>query len=481
MMGIQPEPQGKLFFTNVNMDKRIRPNHPLRNIAATIDFDFAYEAVKDKYGTNGNESVPPPILLKLMLLLVFYNVRSERELMDTLPERLDWLWFLGYDLETEIPNHSVLSKARKRWGVEVFKGFFERVVWQCVQAGLVDGRKIFMDSSLVEADASLNSVIDTQSLKGQLALKYVELEKRLEDVSDERYVRPGSRPVNRRYLSTTDPDAALVRRVSGMSKPRYQVHRVLDGQSEVITATEVTSGEINEAHLLEPLVDQHHDNTNQSAQTVVADGKYGTIENFLACSERGLEAHMPDLGDAERQRASKRPIFPASQFQYDPVSDTYRCPAGQQLKRKSVHGDRPYIEYAAPKCVCAVCDLREKCTANKSGRSLKRHFRQEELDRMREKSRSWISERDIQIRQHLMERSFARAQRYGFARMRWRRLWRVKIQEYLTAVIQNIGVLVRYGRGPKAVGTVLRGFWRNGSDFIERFLRKPDPLPTGCQ
>ena len=78
-----------------------------------IDFDFIYGEVADKYGRNGNVSVPPPVILKLMLLLVFYNVRSERELMDTLPERLDWLWFLGYDLDADIPDHSILSKARK--------------------------------------------------------------------------------------------------------------------------------------------------------------------------------------------------------------------------------------------------------------------------------------------------------------------------------------------------------------------------------
>jgi hypothetical protein len=59
--------------------------------------------------------------------------------MDTIPLRLDWLWFLGYDLDSEVPNHSVLSKARARWGVEAFRSFFERVVWQCVEAGLVDG------------------------------------------------------------------------------------------------------------------------------------------------------------------------------------------------------------------------------------------------------------------------------------------------------------------------------------------------------
>jgi transposase len=98
-----------------------------------------------------------------MLLLILYNVRSERELMNTLPMRLDWLWFLDYDLDSEIPNHSVLSKARNRWGVEAFQRFFERIVWQCVEAGLVDGSKIFMDSSLVQADASNNSVINVNS------------------------------------------------------------------------------------------------------------------------------------------------------------------------------------------------------------------------------------------------------------------------------------------------------------------------------
>ncbi len=85
--------------------------------------------------------------------------------MVTLAERLDWLWFLGLELDSEIPHHSVLSKARRRWGEELFQSFFERVVWQCVQSGLVDGSKLFCDSSLIDADASCNSVIDTQGLR----------------------------------------------------------------------------------------------------------------------------------------------------------------------------------------------------------------------------------------------------------------------------------------------------------------------------
>ena len=115
MMGRQSKNQNKLFYTALNLEKRIRKDHLLRAVDKLVDFDFIYKQVEDRYGVKGNVSVPPPVILKMMLLLILYNVRSERELMDTIPERLDWLWFLGYDLDDDIPNHSVLSKARTRW------------------------------------------------------------------------------------------------------------------------------------------------------------------------------------------------------------------------------------------------------------------------------------------------------------------------------------------------------------------------------
>jgi len=447
MMGYQTGFQPKLFYHQINLDQRVPQNHILRKIEEQIDFDFIYDEVEDCYGDNGNVSVPPPVILKMMLLLILYNVRSERELMGTIPLRLDWLWFLGYDLDSEVPDHSVLSKARARWGVEAFRNFFERIVWQCVEAGLVDGRKIFVDSSLVDADASNNSVIDTQSLKIQLRENYQKLEARLDKPneslgSSRRYVKQNSR-----YRSTTDPDAAIVNR--GKPKLSYQVHRAVDGRSEIITATETTAGDVNEAHRMIPLLERHHANTGRMAEGVVGDSKYGTIENYLACRDRGVEAHIPDLGECSAKRAKKSKIFSEERFEYDPQSDTYRCPAGNRLRPKSLHKGRESRDYAASKRVCAVCHLREQCTKNKSGRTIKRHLRQEELDKMREASRSREAKRDIKIRQHLMERSYARGTRYGFDRARWRGLWRVKIQEYLIAAIQNIEVLLRYGEQPK--------------------------------
>ena len=440
MMGREDPIQSKLFYADFNLERRIRADHPLRRIARLIDFDFAYPEVADTYGTNGNVSVPPPVILKLMLLLVLYNVRSERELMVTLPERLDWLWFLGLDLDSPIPDHSVLSKARKRWGVEVFQRFFERIVWQCAQTGLVDGAKIFLDSSLIEANACHSSIIDTHSLKAQLNDRYQELERRLSECEPR-----GA--VNRRYVSTTDPEAAIVAR--GRPKLLYQTHRAVDPGAEVITATEVTRGDVNEAHLLIPLWEAHQANTGARAETVVADSKYGTAENFLAAHDRGIAAHIPDLRRHATERAANRGIFPDTAFAYDPESDTYRCPAGQPLKRKSLHAKRHSTDYGAAKKTCAACALRPACTHNKMGRTITRHLRQQPLDQMRANSGSAQARRDIRIRQHLMERSFARATRFGFDHARWRGLWRVRIQEYLTATIQNIEVLMRYGGDPR--------------------------------
>ena len=476
MMGREDPLQSKLFYTDFNLERRVRTDHPLRNVARLIDFDFAYQEVADSYGTNGNVSVPPPIILKLMLLLVLYNVRSERELMSTLPERLDWLWFLGFDLDSPIPDHSVLSKARRRWGEAVFRRFFERVVWQCVEQGLVDGSKIFLDSSLIEANACHSSVIDTRSLKGQLHARYPELERRLSEAEAGESTPRGA--VNRRYVSTTDPEAAIVAR--GKPKLLYQTHRAVDPRAEVITATEVTRGDVNEAHRLIALWEAHHINTEARAETVVADSKYGTAENFLAAHERGIAAHIPDLSRCSATRTDRQGMFPESLFVYDETSDTYRCPAGELLKRKSFHAHRNTIDYAAPKKACAVCDQRHQCTRNKMGRTITRHLHQPILDAMREQSRSMQSRRDIRTRQHLMERTFARASRFGFDQARWRGLWRVRIQEYLTATIQNIEVLMRYGGDPRRRPGMLvktsnqtRIFTRGVGGRMARFLSHP--------
>lgn len=271
MMGIHL-PQKELFSYEVDLDRRVRADHPLRRLDSILDLSFVRAEVARSYGRKGHVSVDPVVLVKLMILLFLEDIPSERELMSRLAERLDYLWFLGFGLDTPIPNHSVLSKARKRWGAEVFERIFVRSVRQCVEAGLVDGRKLHVDSSLVDANASNDSIVEGPvELITALKKAYGAVEAKL----DEPTTTPESyEAVADRTCSTTDPDATVVRKRQGDgARARYHHHRAVDDQCGVITAVETTTGAVAENRRLMALAAQAEANTQTRPETLVADRK----------------------------------------------------------------------------------------------------------------------------------------------------------------------------------------------------------------
>ncbi len=459
MMGLKDD-QKELFTYSVDLDKRVRPDNPLRQIQERIDFTFVRQEVKDFYGYNGNESVDPAVIMKMMFLLFFDDVSSERELMRIIAERLDYMWFLGYGLDDEIPNHSVLSKARARWDVDVFETLFTRIVAQCKVAGLIEGKKLHMDGSLVDANASNNAVLKgcpelIAQLREQLQSEMSKLDEPKDDRARIYYERK-----NKALLNTTDPDAAIIRKgKTDGPRARYKTHRAIDDAHGVITATETTPGDVEENAKLMALVDQHESNTGAIVETVVADKQYGTAENFRACNERDIRSHMGDLLAPQLKKGRREGIFGYEDFAYDPNTDTFTCPAGRTLTRRKHKKTRKAYEYACAASVCRECSLRSKCTKAKgAARSVKRHYNQEAVDVGRAQSQSAAAKRDRVRRKWLMEGSFAdAANNHGFKRSRWRRLWRQQIQDYLIAAVQNVRILIRHAdRKPIAAARELQ-------------------------
>ena len=454
MMGIH-QPQDTLFSYRVNLGHRVRKDHPLRRVAQVLDFSFVRAEVSGFYGYNGHEGVDPVILVKLMFLLFFEDVPSERELMERLPERLDYLWFLGYNLEEQTPHHSVLSKARRRWGREVFEKVFLQTVQQCVETGLVEGKKIHVDASLIDANASKDSV-KKSSVELIAAYKQVVAAQstKLEDtVTPESYVA-----VNDTHVSSTDPDAALVSRKGKGSRLCYHHHRVIDDEQGVITAVESTPGSIAENHKLMDLIEQHEKNTEKEVSTVVADSKYGTADNLAACVEKNIAPHLGVLADKQKSGTERAGHFEDTRFTYDATADIYTCPAGQRLSRRRYHERRSTWEYTAAAGVCPACPLREQCTDAKTGRTLQRHKDAARVALGKQIARSEAARRDRRRRWYLMEGSFARAaNEHGFKRSRWRRLWRQQIQDWLIAAVQNVKLLLRAGQNKIGNGAVLVG------------------------
>lgn len=201
MMGKPKKAEPKLFYHGLSLEKRMPQDHPLRKIKEVIDFTFVRSAVKGLYGQNGNESVDPSVILKLMFLLFYENIKSERALASQLPLRLDCLWFCDYDIDQPIPNHSVLSKARRRWGPDVFARFFETILCQCIDAGLVEGQTIHIDSSTIAANASKEKLRPQFRFLGQQL--YQRLDGQINEPSKGNADKPGT-PVTH-----VDPDARL--------------------------------------------------------------------------------------------------------------------------------------------------------------------------------------------------------------------------------------------------------------------------------
>lgn len=481
MMGKRKRLEPKLFYPEVSLESRIPENHPLRHIKEVIDFDFARSEVADLYGIRGNPSIDPAVLLKLMFLLFFEQVPSERTLMEQMSYRLDWLWFCQYDLDEAIPDHSVLSKARRRWGVDVFARFFQRVLRQCVEAGLVDGKLVYVDGSLIRADASMDT------LQPELRVVGEALYDRLEQVTEDEAVSTGStgdehedrspapsspagdtsdRPSTSSkplFVSPTDADARMTRK-NGQTVLGYKEHRVVDDRCGIITATATTDASVDESHMLPDVLHQHRWNTGTVEETVVADRGYGTRDVYRTLHERGDTPCIP-----HQRWGRTHGTFASECFVYDPKRDCYHCPAGHDLVRRSHRKRRPSgpIRYYGDTATCRDCPLRAKCTTSLKGRTIVRHPDQWYIE-WADNCLPVSQRRRLQgRRRHLCEGSFADAtNNHGYKRARWRGGVWMEIQNLMIATTQNIRKFVRHGGGegsrPAALRPILRFFSPHG-------------------
>jgi len=453
MMGQRQQIETKLFYTNLSLDSRVRPDNPLRQVKATIDFDFVRAVVRPLYGRRGNPSVDPALLMKLMLLLILENVSSERELMDRMYERLDWMWFCGYDWDDTIHDHSVISKARRRWGVDIFAELFQRVLHQCIEAGLVDGRIVHVDGSIIRANASKDTI--APAFRVAAGALYERLEQQADhepspaEATADDQLEPSAaegddddQPPAGTLLSPTDPDARLTRKY-GQTVLGYKDHRMVDDQSGVITATVTTNAGTAESHMLEEVLDQHELNVGSAPHTVVADKGYGTADVYESMAKREITPCIPHQNHKGGKGVG---IYEARHFKYDQASDAYLCPNGQWLRRYSTTKDGGG-RYRAVKGVCAACPMRSLCTNAKDGRRLTRHAGQEWIDWADGRYSREHRRRLLRRRMYRSEGSFAdAANNHGYKRARWRGLAGMTIQNLLVATTQNLRKLMRARR-----------------------------------
>jgi transposase len=201
-------------------------DHLLRRIAAVVDFSFVRPLCRPFYSRTGQPSVDPVVLFKMLLVGYLYGIPTERRLAQEVRLNLAYRWFLGYDLDEPTPHHSVLSKARARFTPDVFEAFFRRSIDLCHRAGLLIEGPVYVDSTLIRAGASVDSLVSKEPLQAPLSvaeyLRRLDQEAAAEDKPPPSAPGPTDsgtmdkptrkRPPNQLYQSRTDPEATLVNR-----------------------------------------------------------------------------------------------------------------------------------------------------------------------------------------------------------------------------------------------------------------------------
>ena len=463
----------------ISLEDLVPQDNFYRRLEAALDLSFVRDLVRPLYARGGRPSVDPVVFFRLQLVLFFEGLRSERELMRVAADRLSVRWYLGYDLHEPLPDHSNLTRTRERFGLPIFRRFFEEIVELCIEAGLVRGEDLYFDATKVDANASLDSIAPRFAVEEHLdglfeggvpggmidggrgsfeeprALPAAHDEELLaENASREGWIARNGR--QRREVkgvwykrtadflaSKTDPDASpMKRRDSKGSHLGYYAHYVVDGgKARVVVNALVTPFEVTENAPMLDLLWRSAFRWKLRPRQVTGDTAYGTTQNIAAVERANIRAYVPLTGAGKA-----RPFFSKEEFAYDADEDLYRCPAGEILRPRANNKARHLTVYKADAETCEACELRPQCTDNKTGRQVLRYFDEAYVDRVRSYRGTFPYEKALRKRRVWVEPLFAEAKDlHGMRRFRLRRLEKVNTEALLIAAGQNVKRLLTFG------------------------------------
>ncbi|HUM68450.1 MAG TPA: IS1182 family transposase [Chloroflexota bacterium] len=440
-------------YTSFSLEDLVPEGNFYRQVEQCIDLSFVRDLVRHLYADFGRPSVDPVVFFKLQLIAFFEGIRSERLLMETVRLNIAHRWFIGYDLDETVPDHSSLSKIRERYGIEVFQKFFEHIVELCADAGLVWGEELYFDSTKVDANAAITSMIDrTEYEAGQHLEKLWENDEKgtlsglVEKYNGQRLTgsrKPSYKRLTDEKVSPTDPDAAPMRaQGGGTSVLGYRDHYIVDGgKARIILSALVAPASITDNTPLLDMVDWVCSRWELEPKIAAGDTRYGTIPNVVGLEERGIKAYLPfpDL-------SGRTEYYSSDLFQYDAERDLYICPQKHKLPLMSRRMSEEKHVYRADAEECNACPVKEKCTASRSGRHIFRSIFQEHIDKVKAYHQTEAYRKAMRKRGVWVEPLFGEAKEFHrLRRFRLRGLNKVNIEGMMIAAGQNLKRLVKHG------------------------------------
>ena len=272
----------------------------------------------------GRPPVDPEVYFKILFAGFFEGTRSERAICSRCEDSIMLRRFLGYDLTENTPNHTTLFKIRKRLPNEVFDGAFDLVPRIVRDAGLMKGQELGNDASTMEADVSLESLVNRMTKESYWSyVKGLAKEAGI-DPEDEVAVRrldknrEGRKTSNKEWINPHEPDAKVGRRKDGACDMIHKPEHTVGLESGAILAAEVLPGDQGDAQgfagrmiaaaaLLDEMDEEEGKSEENGEQNMVADSGYNQKGELESLATAGLAPVIPAPSNRKLPDKEKEP------------------------------------------------------------------------------------------------------------------------------------------------------------------------------
>ncbi|WP_316928552.1 transposase, partial [Cesiribacter andamanensis] len=336
----------------------------------------------------------PTVFFKLCLIQHLENIDSDRKLLEVCSLRLDLLYFLGYNLGEELPCHSTLCRTRQLLPRQVFEKVFTHILSLCVEAGMVAGKTQAIDSALIKANASMDSLelkvseekLEEQLLKARPVIttarrrakknkaslqqqrltaskkEMKELESRQQYFHQKQLGAPAGSlkqakfTSNQTHYSPVDPDARIAVKPGKRRQLCYLDQLSVDTAHHVIVHTQAELADQKDSQCLQGVVTaacQRLLSLGLGVRSVLADGAYSSGENYAFLEKEAIRAYIP-VSDAYKGGPKD--------FVYDSDEDCWICPQGKKATFRTIKfsaQDSLQRQYFTTRADCKDCPLKK--------------------------------------------------------------------------------------------------------------------------
>jgi transposase len=434
------------LFTSFQLSSRVPKENLYRKLLETLDLSFLYKDTKELYGKTGNPSIDPVVFFKLLLTGYLENITSDRKLVEHCSMRMDVLYFLGFDIDEELPWHSTVSRTRQLYPASLFEKLFNKVFTLCVNSGMVSGHTQAVDSAPVKANASMESVVlKTRTTSIDNHLKKVgeenqevekkndppgsvqitapehelsRVKKRHQNLLDNPIGAPGASHEKAQLLSNKthyNPHARISVKPGKARKLNYYCSMGVDTAEGVISHIQADFADGRDSQYLPSIgmqVQNRLKKNELSMTDLLADAGYSNGFNYKFLEQRNVTGWIPVFGMYKPEIEG---------FPYNKEKDEYSCPMNKPLPLTGFHTNKDGTvlkNYYAASKDCKVCPMKSTCVPNIPCKKITRTVYDEPYLRAYSRQKSKRGKQMKKLRQSTVEPIFGSlTQCYGLRKI----------------------------------------------------------------